>query len=202
MSTFGTHRPSRPRRRPSIQAPFRDPSNDDIASKYTCATCRVTYELPRRQKAQCPLCKAEAEVDQLRQALLEARNLLERQTNELNRLRPQVDLVTAMRQALELIETDDRTFMKSVLYRHRAGESISLQVLTTQKRGKRGRVRAVPNGFQAVSRSGTEAHICTSLGGLAMAGYVKESLATLGPVTTMQHVLRAMSDQLALPGGS
>lgn len=189
-------RPSRPRS-PSIQAPVRDPSNDDFARKYSCAACKVTYEVPRRQQAQCPLCKARAEVDQMRQALLETKNQLERQTNELNRLRPQVDLVMAMRQALELVELEDRMFLKSVAYRNRAGESISLQVMAPRRRGT---AKRVPSGFVVVCRGRTETHKCTSMGGLALARYVAQSLATVGPVTTLQHLIRAMSEQLTPAG--
>jgi len=193
------------RRRPSIQAPVADPANDQIARKYSCATCKVTYEVLRNQAAHCPVCAAEAERDQLRQALLEANNRLERQTNELNQLRPQVDLVLSMRQALDLLDADDRMFLKSVAYRHRAGESISLKVISAQRHGSSARagrrVPRVPTGLLAVHRCGTETHECTSLGGLAIAQYVRDGLATLGPITTMQHLMRAMSDQLTPAGG-
>jgi hypothetical protein len=187
-------------RSPSIQAPTRDPSNDDLARKYQCATCKVTYEVPRGHQAQCPACKAHVEVEQLRQALLEARNKLELQTNELNRLRPQVDLVTAMRHALELTGPEDRMFLKSVAYRHRAGDTVSLQVTTTQKRGRRDSVKRVPTGFLAVYRTGRESHQCTSIGGLALARYTHEGLTTAGPITTMQNLMRALSEYLTPTG--
>lgn len=163
----------------------------------------VIYEVPRGRQAQCPVCKAEDDVDQLRQALLEARNLLERQTNELNRLRPLVDLITAMRQALEVLGPEDRMFMKSVAYRFRAGETISLQVFARSQRGKRrpSSTNSEPIGFVAVTRTGNERHECSSLGGLAMAEYVRDSLTTVGPITTMQHLMRAMSNELTPAGG-
>jgi hypothetical protein len=194
--------PLRIARRPSIQAPIRDPANDAYARKYSCATCKVTYELPRGMRAQCPLCKAVAEVDQLRQALLEAKNKLELRTNELTKLRPQVDLVIAMRSALDLLGPDDRMFLKSVAYRHRAGESITLQVVTIQRHSFRGRVKRVPSGFVAAFQSAPETHMCTSMGGLALAQYVSEDLATVGPVTTVQHLMRAMSAHLVPQGMS
>lgn len=191
----------KPRRRPSIQAPTRDPANDAIARKYTCATCTVTYEVPRGQRAKCPVCVAEAERDQLRQALLEAKSILERQTNELNQLRPQLDLVIAMRDAVEILGSEDRAFLKSVAYRHRAGEVISLKVITTTQTGRGGSIKRRPTGLLAVYATGNEPHQCTSLGGLAMAQYIRNSLASVGPITTMHHVMLAMSDQLTPAGG-
>jgi hypothetical protein len=193
--------PRAARRAPAVQAALRDPSNDNFARKFQCSTCRIAYDVPRGQKAQCPLCQASAEVAQMREALLEMKNKLEAATNELNRLRPQVDLVLAMRDALDLIGVEDRTFLKSVAYRYRAGEAVTLHVTMAQTAGRRGRVERTPNGFLAKCPTGNEAHHCTSIGGLALAQYTRESLATVGPVTTMQHVMRALSGHLT-PTGS
>lgn len=187
-------------RGPSIQAPMRDPANDRYAKRFACARCKITYDVPEGVRAQCPLCDAQAEVDQMRRALLEANNKLELQTNELNRLRPQVDLVAAMRQALELADSEDLTFLKSVAYRCRAGEPVSLKVMLVMPAGgprqRRGRAMK-PNGFVAVFRDHEETHRCTSMGGLALARYVGEGLASVGPISTMQHVMRAMSEYLS-----
>ena len=187
----------RPARRPlSIQAPVRGQSTD-YSRTYRCATCVITYELPQGQKAQCPACKAMAEVGQMRQALLQANNKLEQLTNELNRLRPQVDLVIAMRQALDLTGAEDRAFLKSVAYLHRAGEVVTLKPLLVLEAGRRNRGRRpTPNGFVAVIHGREETHRCTSIGGLALAQYTQEGLASVGPITTMQHLMLAMSAHL------
>jgi hypothetical protein len=40
------------------------------------------------------------------------------------------------------------------------------------------------------------------MGGLALARYVSEGLATVGPITTMQHLMRAMSERLSASTGA
>lgn len=187
----------------SVVSRVRDPGNDVFAQKYACATCKITYEVPRGQKSKCPLCESRDEHRLVLEALRDHRDRLERATNELARLRPLVDLVAAMRGAVAETGPDDLVFLKTVAYRFRQDGSVTLKVLTGRGKGN----KQIPIGFLVVPARRTarslqcepEVHTCTSIGGLALSRYVAEALRSVGPQTTMQHLVRAMNDHL--PGG-
>lgn len=207
MSNFNTSPPSlasakkKMTSRPAvIQGRVSAATNDNLAGKVACARCQITYEVPRGFRPKCPLCDAKSEVDQIRQALLESQNKLEMLTNEVGRLRSQVDLVMAIRDALEITGVEDLTFLKSVMYRYRDDRSVTLKVTHggSPLRGRASAARA--NGFVAMVKGGApEAHACSSAGGMAVAAYLAEGLRTTGPVSTMQNLIRAMNQHL--PGG-
>lgn len=100
-----------------------------------------------------------------------------------------------MRDALDLINDDDRMFLKSVLYRWRKDKMIRLKVMHAEHEGER---KAM--GFIADTRVGEpEVYQCTSIGGLAVAALYEESLHVVGNADAMRTLLKAA--QHLLPGG-
>lgn len=195
MDRVQSRRPSIGRLRTgSVVSRVNDPGNGGFTQKYACATCQITYEVPRGKISKCPLCVSRESEQQLRAALQEHRTRLERAINELNRLKPLLDLVVAMRSALEVTGPEDLTFLKSVGYRFRDNDSIRLKVLSGRNKDN----RTTPIGFvlDHMQARDPEVHKCTSIGGLALAGYVEQSMRTVGRHTTMQHLLHALNDHL------
>jgi hypothetical protein len=186
-----THRDSRSRiKAANRMQTLASRQDSELAVRYHCEHCRIDYYDDSRSP-RCPLCEALREVHELKAALLETRNNLEQAANSNERLRIQVDTTAAIRQALELIGTEDLTFLKSVLYRHRAHRDIALKV--THNRARQ------PNGFIANPRGGEpEGHTCTSMGGMAIAGYVEEAINTVGPPEAMKLLSRALQSRLAV----
>ena len=169
-----------------------------VATKYACSVCQITYYVPIKQKAHCPLCDAARRVTELQAAMTVVRNQLALREAEFVRLQTTVDLTQAMRNALDIAGEDDLTFLKSVLYRFRDDKaSIGLRVT----HGGRATVRATSapvNGFLALPRGlEPEAHICTSIGGVAIAGYFDEAVRTAGTPFAMTVLIRALGLKLA-----
>lgn len=103
-----------------------------------------------------------------------------------------------MSAALELTDSTDLTFLKDVIYRYREDKS-SVNLKITHGAGpKRGR-RAPVNGFLALWRGGDEPepHVCTSVGGVALASYYDEATRATGSAAALATLNRAMAPVLA-----
>jgi hypothetical protein len=173
-----------------------------VATRFACSGCQITYYVPLGKKAQCPLCAAERRVEELQAALMVLKNQLEATENSASRLRSTVDITFAMREALDVTNDEDLTFLKSVLYRFRADKSsIGLRVThgsagASPSNGRRQQV-APPNGFLALPRGGEpEAHLCSSVGGVAIAGYFEEAVRASGAPSAMVTIMRAVNQAL------
>lgn len=144
----------------------------------------------------CPLCRARHELQEVKTGLLVMRNKLDRLTDQLAKLEPHVDLVVAMRMAMEVADSNDRTFLKSVLYRYRDDKStLSMKPIHT-------RPNQPVNGFLVTVRhADSEAHICTSPGGVALAGYYDEAVRTGGVATAIAVLIKAVNQSLAIEAG-
>lgn len=180
----------------SLQGRRKD-QDSSVATKYTCASCLITYYAP---KAHCPLCDANERLKYTQQALLEAQRELEFLTNVNNRMAEQLDPTIAIKNALELLNDLDRAFLKTVLYQWKTDRNVNLRVTHTSARpvGKR-RSPTRPNGFVSVSR-GSEpvAHVCSSMGGIAIAEYYEEALRTVGHERALNMLLKGFVE--LLPG--
>lgn len=120
----------------------------------------------------------------------------------MTRLQTHVDLVLAMREAMEVTDRGDRTFLKSVLYRFREDRSgVTMKVthgmaLTYGK--ARRRLKAPATGFLLMTRAAEpETHVCTSPGGIAIAGYYDEALRISDSSSALGTLIKAVSQTLA-----
>jgi hypothetical protein len=164
--------------------------------KYDCGIHDLTYTAYR---AGCPACEAERDAQQLRHALKEATGKLEIVMNENHKLRVLTDIVSAIREAALVLEDEDLAFLKTTLYEWRDKKSLALK--TTHGARKKKREVPAPNGFIVMPRSGDPyGHLCSSIGGLAIAEYFDEATNTFGPAKAMEILVRGMSAYL--PGAA
>lgn len=130
------------------------------------------------------------------------RNEVRMMAEQLKMLHLQVDLSAAIRAAIPTLDDDDYAWLKVQMYRYKIDKSVVLKTthgrLAGGKRLKRGEALPV-NGFMAIPRQGDpEAHLATSIGGLAIAGYLDEALGAHGSAQAMGLMLKAW--WRALPG--
>lgn len=180
----------------SLQGRRKD-QDSSVATKFTCAECLITYYAAR---AHCPLCDANRRLKETQAAILQMQREMEFLSNANNRLAEQVDSSRAVRNALELLDDNDRAFLKAVLYQWKTDRSVNLRVTHTSVRpvGKR-RSPLRPNGFVAVFRgSDPVGHTCTSMGGVAIAEYYEEGLRTVGHEKALNMLLKGFNE--LLPG--
>src|SRR5690349_18273737 len=88
-------------------------------SKYSCPRHKVEYFIAGSARVECPVCQLEEVVRDLRPALQEANNKIEILEKEVDKYRARVDSAYAMASSIDLLDADDRTFLKAVLYRWR-----------------------------------------------------------------------------------
>lgn len=164
--------------------------------QFECGIHDVTYMALR---AGCPVCEMEREVNRMRDALKDARNALSLVTEENARLKVQTDILAAIREAAPALDDNDMAFLKAVLYEFRDDKSIGLKTTHGPKLKKRDIPSA--NGFIAMPRKGDPyGHVCTSVGGLAIAEYFDEATNSFGGAQAMTLLVRGMSAYL--PGVS
>lgn len=167
------------------------------AQPYDCGIHDITY---KAYKPGCPLCSSEREKQQIQAAAKEMRGKLELLHQENQKLKLQVDISYAIREAAELLDDDDMAFFKAVLYEWRDTKSVALKVThggakTSTSRSKRKPIP--PNGFIVMPRQGDPyGHVCSSMGGLAIAEYFVEAQNSVGPAKAMELLVRGMSPYL------
>lgn len=169
-------------------------SDGSPVQRFKCSRCVIFYESVE-PKPDCPLCKQEIKTAQALEALKNLTSkveLLEGQNREMD---TRVNIESAIRSAADLLDENDRLFLKQVLYVFRQDRSVTLKVIhTTSTDGAR---RAT--GFIAEWRGrDAEGHACSSIGGAAIAAAFEESTRTVGSAKAMQVLLRAC--QHLLPG--
>lgn len=185
---------NRPRTRP-MQGRAKD---QDVSgsTKYSCSECRIFYYMPEGSKAICPLCSQNRYIVKLEEDAFQERNRLNAAFNEIERLKVQVDTLSAMKVALEATSVEDLTFLKSVLYRwqdERRNVALKPTHAAPKGRGKKSKV----DGFIALFRgSDPEVHQCNSVGGLALAGYLEEAIMLGGQMDAMKVLARALLKHL------
>ncbi len=160
--------------------------------KHTCDKCQITYAVPTGDLAKCPACSLERVVDEQKVEILQLRNELKMATDRLVRAEREVNLQSAMRAAIELCDENDYAWLKTQMYQYKIDKSVILKPTHGRIAGQKSGQRMEVNGFMAVPRKGDpEAHGCTSMGGLAIAGYFDEAVASVGGAAAMATMLRA-----------
>jgi len=164
--------------------------------KFDCGIHALTYEA---YSAGCPACKAERDMLRMRDALRETKGKLEVAYAELSKLRVQTDIASAIREAAALLDDNDLAFLKATLYEWRDTKALALK--TTHGARKRKRENPAPNGFIVMPRKGEPyGHLCSSVGGLAIAEYFDEATNSVGPANAMTLLTRGMAPHL--PGAA
>lgn len=164
-------------------------------STYTCGIHAIEY---KGFRAGCPLCEAERELKQLRKAVGEATGKMRLMHDENQKLKLQVDISYAIREAAEILDDADMEFFKTVLYEWRDTKSVAIKTTHGGSKVSGGR-RGAANGFIVMPRQGDPyGHVCTSMGGLAIAEYFLEAQNSVGPAKAMELLTRGMA--LHLPG--
>jgi hypothetical protein len=148
------------------------------------------------------MCILEDKYERVRAELVARRNELKVASGQLTRLQTQVDLQSAMRAAIDILDDNDFAWLKVQMYQYKIDKSVMLKATHGKVAGgarlKRGE-KLPANGFMTVPRTGDpEAHSATSLGGLAMANYLDEAITCFGSAQAMGIMLRAWWK--ALPG--
>lgn len=190
-------------RQAAVQGRHSDQDAEPYATRFTCATHQVTYYVSRGDKQHCPVCSLEDQNTRFRAEISRLYNELQATTNQLERLRPQVDLQSAMKQALEVVDHDDLMWLKTQMYQYRLDKSVTLKVTHGRIAGNRTKPKGnlPPNGFMAMPRRGDpEAYACRSIGGIALAEYFDEAVHTVGSAQAMGLLLKAM--WTVLPGAT
>ena len=175
----------------------------ELAVKVKCDIHLIEYYAGRGDRVRCPMCVTERKHDDLKARTIALENELKVAQNALEKLRVQVDLQTAIRQAIEILDDHDYAWLKVQMYLYKMDKSVTLKVTHGKPAGgrriKRGE-KLPPNGFMAIPRKGDpEGHLASSLGGLAMAEYLDEAITCLGSAQAMGVMLKAWWK--ALPGG-
>lgn len=154
---------------------------------FECGIHEISYKSLRPG---CPMCELEREVLVLRDALGKLKNELALTHDQNVRLEAQNNFVFAIKEATALLDDEDMGFLKSVLYEWRDTKSLGLKPT-------HGGESREANGFIVMPRRGDPyAHLCTSVGGLAIAQYFDEAVNSVGNAKAMEHLVRGMAEHL------
>lgn len=164
-------------------------------SSHECGIHQISY---RAVRPGCPVCGLERSLDEIRRKASQMADALDMVTRERNQLRHRVDLVYAIAEAATMLDENDLEFLKLVLYQWRDSRSVGLKTTHGVKAGRR---LKSANGFIAMPRHGDPyGHLCSSIGGAAIAEYFEEATNSSGPAEAMKTLARGMARHL--PGAS
>lgn len=156
-------------------------------TKWTCSLCEITYRT-QDVNPRCPLCEMYKERVEFHNRLAEYEKQIADLEEQLHRATANVDFVVAVQNAADLLNTEDMAWLKSVLYRWRESKNMTLEAIE----GRNG-----PKGFIAEWRDGTsEQHMATSVGGVAIAGILRDVSQGFGKSVGLMTVAKAMSQHL------
>lgn len=163
---------------------------------FECGIHDLTY---RATSPGCPVCWHERERKHLQDAVRELNGKMNLLAEQNHALRVWQDLSVAIREASGVLDDNDMAFLKATLYEWRNEKSLTMKT-THGPRDKKKRRPASPNGFIVMPRKGDPyGHLCTSVGGMAVAEYYDEALNTYGTIKAMEILVRGLAQHL--PGG-
>lgn len=182
-------------RQQGTQKQTADQDVPNLATKMTCTRHLIDYYVPKGSPEGCPMCASERLTDDIKAENIAMRNQLSIVQNKLKQLEEQVNITTAVRSAIEVLNDEDYLWLKTQLYQYKIDKSVTLKPthgrLAGGRRLKRGE-KLPPNGFMAIPRAGDPyAHMATSIGGLAIAEYLDEAITAFGSAQAMGYMLRA-----------
>ena len=168
--------------------------------KLRCAAHLIEYYLGQDDRKVCPMCELEHKMDDLKVMAIEANGQIKALQEENDRLRVQVEIGAAIKSAISLLGDDDYSWLKVQMYQYKIDKSVQLKAVHTGGAATGRGEKPQATGFMAIPRAGNpEAYMATSIGGVAMAGYLDEALTCYGPAQGMGIMLKAWWQ--ALPGG-
>lgn len=191
--------PAPPNRRAPARVNFGNTANPrgirmPEEKQFDCGIHSITY---MAFQAGCPVCQAERDISSMREAVRELKLKLEFITNENLRLQTQVDIVSAIREAALILDDGDLEFFKVVLYQWRDEKSLGLKTTHGARKKERKGEPLPANGFIVMPRQGDPyGHVCTSMGGVAIAEYFDEATNTVGSAKAMEFLVKGLSSQL------
>ncbi len=164
-----------------------------VLKSFECGIHSISY---KSERAGCPVCSAEREVQVMRRSLEQVQGQLEHAMTQIRALKVQTDIVSAIREAADTLGDDDLVFLKAVLYEWRDQKSVALKTTHGARIKRRGPGQA--NGFIALPRRGEPyGHNCSSIGGVAIASYFDEATNTVGPAKAMEFLVKGLSEHLS-----
>lgn len=176
-----------------------------VGVQMRCTRCLISYDAVRASAAACPLCDAQKRMSALQEAVMSEKRRGDLLAEQLRRYRTEVDTTEAMRSALSLLSQDDLIFLKAALYHWRQDKHTQLRVTHGPLGGpgapERGRKNAPPraNGFLLIpAHAEPEAHLCSSMGGVALAQYLDEVGRATSSNNALAMLMRVMLANLAI----
>lgn len=158
--------------------------------EHECGIHDITYKAVRPG---CPMCELDRQNKMLWESNEKLAGQLEMQTVELSKLKVNWEFLSAMREAVDLLDDQDLEFFKSILYQWRDEKSVGLK----QTYGYDDNKKKSIIGFLVMPRGEDPwGYACTSIGGLAIASYFAEACAARGSAEAMAILARAVSDHL------
>lgn len=172
--------------------------SDELSSLYLCSRCAIRYEVTRGAQAHCPLCASERLAEDLMRQVDRLTDENVNLSKKLEMIAVQMDHITAIREAMPLVEGADLVFLKQVMYLYRDDRSYSLSALngrvTMDRRGRVAKKQPIRNALLLTGRGReSEEHLFTSIGGVAIVGYFDEMTREVGEKQAMVYLLRAVS---------
>jgi len=173
-----------------------------VSKQYRCSKCAITYDVAEGDRAHCPMCEVEKQLKTTQLYLQEALEKVDGLQRQLSAMGAQVDHVSAIRQALDIISSEDLAWLKGVMYRYRVDKSLTLMSMHLEPRiSRKASDRKIHNAFALVERGrDNDTYQPASPGGIAIVGYYQEITRELGQKQAMAYLLRALS--MVLTGGA
>lgn len=170
-----------------VQAPVQD--HDGWMS---CSLHEVHY----RSGSPCPMCDKERVIQDLARQIEELKGAIKLLHRDKDSLKAQVSYFDAMLMARDVLGDEDRLALKEFLYRWQRGEVIDVAVTRERFQSPVGvGVRAMVAGFRVDS----DEHICSSVGGVAMARAFSDATKLVGRSGASKLLVKAMAPDLAIP---
>jgi hypothetical protein len=148
-----------------------------VVKEYACGIHDLVY---MRVRPGCPVCAIERQLEGVTKERDEAMGDLAELRGRLKRVQGTADLAISVEEATDLLDDRDRAFLKTVLYRWRDAKDIDLGVTPDVR------------GFT----TNDETHECSSVGGLAIAGFFSEAIMAYGRPVAMSLLQRGMGQHL------
>lgn len=186
-----------PKARPAPRSYRRPPSAEDQALMEEvgaqlnhCGAHAIDYYVFEGERDACPACALQDRITGYEIEVQRMRNAVQTLQTENQRLTRSVNVIAGLRVAVDLLSLEELAWLKGYMYQWRTDRSVKLKAVhdTTHEH---------PTGIMAVPKKGDpDALTCTSIGGLALAGSIKEASEALGIEDMMSALARAMHNHL------
>jgi len=161
--------------------------------KHSCSACKIDY-LSQGKNPICPLCEKIHENESLRKQIGELAMDLQMTRDDLRRSETRSDMVSVLREALDLADLEDLATLKVIVYRWRAAQdTFKVTVVhapSKSKRGERAKLEMRPDPHTR------EYFEPVSVGGVAFVETFEELIKAQGHVKAMEQYAQAIASRL------